>query len=177
MALSAAPTPCPGSGSILRKIASQDTDADSLGDTSTLADPSVVDTLISSLTYTDGSPFFVEPIQPEGEPYVWRYSPPDSCDEFMLERVEMPDDGAGASLPAAEGLQIVLVVKGTVSVEQLDDVTEDAVGLRHTLRMGAVHLVCPHTRLRLRASGGPVLLFRAQQKPVHEDIDTGLTLA
>ncbi|KAL1529848.1 hypothetical protein AB1Y20_000779 [Prymnesium parvum] len=33
---------------ILRKIASKDTDADSLGDTSTLADPSVVDTLIAT---------------------------------------------------------------------------------------------------------------------------------
>ena len=33
---------------ILRKIASKDTDAESLGDTSTLADPSVVDSLIAS---------------------------------------------------------------------------------------------------------------------------------
>ena len=69
--------------------------------------------------------------------------------------------GHYATLGAVVGLSILLVVKGEAAVEQLDDMTEDAVGLRHQLTVGAVHLVCPHTVLRLRAGRSGALLFRA----------------
>ena len=102
-------------------------------------------------------------------------------DEFILERVELPEEGAEAQLPASSGLGIVLVVKGTASIEQLDDISEDTVGLRHTLTAGSVHLVCPHTLLRLRALHGETLLFRAAAKPIDDEILadtlTGLTTA
>lgn len=136
-----------------------------------------VDTLVDMLTYSDGSPHLVTPTQPHNEPHVWRYAPPDVVDEFMLDRVELPAGGA-ANLSSAAGLAVVLVIRGDAAVEQLDSATDDSVGLRHELAAGAVHLVCPHTVLRISAVDGPVLLFRAAAKPVDEnviDIDTGLT--
>ena len=140
-----------------------------------------VDTLCDSLTYTDGNPHWVEPTQTANEPHVHIYTPPDGYDEFMLERVELPAEGVGATLGAHAGLSIVIIVKGTISVEQLDEGSDDAVGLKHTLAMGAVHLVCPHTILRMRAERGPVLLFRAAAKPIDDgrlpDLNTGLTIA
>ena len=60
------------------------------------------------------------------------------------------------------------------------DLTEDDVGLRHQLSAGAVHLVCPHTLLRIEALAPDTQLFRAAAKPYDDDIEglgTGLTLA
>jgi len=136
-----------------------------------------VDTLCDMLTYADGPPHFVTPTPLAGEPHVFRYMPPDEVDEFVLERVELPDDGTVASLPAASGLAILLVVRGTASIEQLDDCTEDSVGLRHQLAAGAVHLVCPHTVLRIHAVDAPALLFRASAKPYDDDGGETPTLA
>ena len=101
-------------------------------------------------------------------------------DEFILDRVELPNEAATATLTATSGLAILLIVKGVASIEQLDDETDNAVGLRHQLAGGAVHLVCPHTVLRIKAVHGPVLLYRAAAKPLDDDIvdvTTGLTIA
>ena len=137
------------------------------------------DTLCEMLTYKDGSPHVVTPTQSADQPHVWRYTPPAEVDEFVLDRVEMPAAAPAATLPPSSGLSIVIVIHGTASVEQLDDETNGAVGLRHQLSAGAVHLVCPHTELRIKAVDGPVLLFKAAAKDVNDDIDiitTGLTL-
>ena len=139
------------------------------------------DTLCEMLTYRDGTPHVVTPTQPEGEPHVWRYTPPPETDEFLLDRVEMPHGAAVATLPPASGLAIVIVIRGTASIEQLDEETDDTIGLRHELGAGAVHLVCPHTELKIRAADGPLLLFRAVAKEAPDDIidvvTTGLTTA
>ena len=76
------------------------------------------------------------------------------------------DDEREAVLPSSSGLAIVIVVRGHAAIEQLDDATDDAVGLQRQLTAGAVHLVCPHTMLRVRAQQGPLLLFRAAAKPM-----------
>lgn len=130
-----------------------------------------VDTLCEMLTYSDGAPHYVVPTPVANEAHVARYVPPSEVDEFMLERVELPSAGALATLPATEGLAIVLVVSGTAAIEQLDDTSEDAIGLRHQLTKGAVHLVCPYTVLQVRAVSGPTLLFRAAAKPHIKDND------
>jgi len=134
-----------------------------------------VDTLCDNLTYIDGSPHVVTPTQPENNPCVWRYAPPADCDEFVLHRVEMSEEGQVATLPSSLGLSILLVVTGTTAIEQLDDTTENAIGLRHHLHAGAVHLVCPHTVLRVRAQQTPTLLFLASVKPPDEHSSGELT--
>jgi len=129
-----------------------------------------VDTLCEMLTYGDGSPHYCVP-KPlgEGNPHATRYAPPSEVDEFILDRVSLDHEGHEATLPAMDGLTIVIVVTGMAAVEQLDDCTEDAVGLRHPVSMGKVHLVCPHTVLRMKAVQTPVLLFRAAAKPLGFD--------
>ena len=138
-----------------------------------------VDTLCEMLTYKDGAPYIVTPTQTVDEPHVYTYTPPAEIEEFMLDRVELPEEGAAAKLPASTGLAVLIVVNGTVAIEQLDDATEDAVGMCHQLNVGAVHLVCPHTVLRIAAVHGPAQLFRAAAKPFIDDISldthTGLT--
>ena len=54
------------------------------------------------------------------------------------------------------------------AIEQLDGVTADEVGLHSLLSVGAIHLVCPHTVLRIRAQQAPLLLFRAAPKPANQ---------
>ena len=129
-----------------------------------------VDTLCDMLTYSDGPPCFVEPVRQPSEPHVWRYSPPAEVDEFLLERIELPEDGLVARMDATEGLAILLVVNGTAAIEQLDDITDNTVGLRHQLAAGAVHLVCPNTVLRIKATSKGTQLFRAAAKPLDESI-------
>ena len=143
-----------------------------------------VESLCEMLTYTDGAPRFVHPTQAlPAEPYVWRYAPPREIDEFVLERVELPAaaSAAVATLPATDGLAVLLVVSGSVHVEQLDSSTDDAVGLRHRLSAGAVHLVCPHTILRIKLApdaghhgGQPALLFRAAARQIGDDMEADL---
>lgn len=122
-----------------------------------------VDTLCEMLTYSDGTPPLVTPTQPPGEPHVWRYAPPSGSDvdEFVLDRVELDEAGDTATLGACSGLSILLIVSGAADVEQLDEATDGAVGLRNQLSAGAVHLVCPHTVLRLQAHQPKTLLFLA----------------
>ena len=129
-----------------------------------------VDTLCDMLTYSDGTPHFVQPERQPGEPHVWRYAPPDVVDEFILDRVELPSAGLNATLGASSGLAILLVVSGAAEVEQLDDSTSDAVGLRHQLTCGATHLVCPHTVLRIKALQPKTLIFQAAAKPPGETL-------
>lgn len=123
-----------------------------------------VNTLIEMLTYTDGAPHIVVPTQPEGETHVWRYSPP--VDEFALDRVQMRE-GDDATLPALKGLAIILVVKGSVMVEQIvglrGDVTPES-NLQSYLTAGAIHLVCPNTALRITVQHDDALIFRATSR-------------
>ena len=136
-----------------------------------------VETLCSCLTYIDGPPHLVVPTQPAGQPHVWTYVPPEVVDEFLLDRVEFgAQDGAvdgeeraaevEARLPASAGLAVLIVVHGTATVEQLDSQSDEFVGLKSAMSAGAIHLVCPHTVLRLRPCGRePLLVFRAAAKP------------
>jgi len=139
-----------------------------------------VDTLVSCLTYSDGAPHVVMPTQPDGQSHVWTYTPPDVVDEFILDRVEFAqghDHAAEATLPASSGLAILIVVRGTAAIEQLDEQTEGALGLQSSVGAGAIHLICPHTVLRVRAPAGPLLMFRASSKMrrIESDGHTGLT--
>jgi len=139
-----------------------------------------VDTLCSCLTYLDGPPHVVRPIQPDGQQHVWTYSPPPVVDEFVLDRVTFAKaDGkeAEATLPASAGLAILIVVEGTALIEQLDDQTDDAVGLQSCIGAGAIHLICPHTVLRIRCQQGPLLAFRAAAKPQTDSKLDGPTAA
>ena len=120
-----------------------------------------VDTLVSMLTYKDGPPHIVLPTQPDGEPYIWKYAPP--ADEFALDRVQMRE-GEQATLPSLRGLAILLVVSGSVLVEQLVDHQSDASpesNLQSYLTAGATHLVCPNTALRITVQHDNTLIFRA----------------
>ena len=117
------------------------------------------DTLVGMLTYVDGAAHIISPTQLEGEPHIWRYSPP--VDEFVLDRVEMKQ-GEYAMLPSLRGVAILLVITGSVVVEQhykLKGHSEPV--LQSCLNEGAIHLVCPDTALRITALQGDVLIFRA----------------
>jgi len=130
-----------------------------------------VETLCGMLTYIDGPPHMVQPVQPKGQPYVWVYAPPRNVDEFTLDRVEMETVGLVATLSSSSGLAIIIVVHGIASFEQLGETaTKDENGIRHELAMGAVQLVCPHTVLKVRAVKTPLLVLRASAKP-HPDLD------
>uniref|UniRef100_A0A6U7MSP4 mannose-6-phosphate isomerase n=1 Tax=Haptolina brevifila TaxID=156173 RepID=A0A6U7MSP4_9EUKA len=141
-----------------------------------------VETLCSMLTYNDGAPSMV-PAKSRG-PYVWNYSPPEGCgvDEFTLDRIEVGNHdcpGSTATLPASKGLAIFIIVNGTASVEQINDETDEAVGLMSCVGAGAIHLICPHTVLRIKAQQTPLLAFRATAKIQAEtqEARTGQTAA
>ena len=74
-----------------------------------------VDTLCDMLTYADGAPHFVAPTQPDNEPHVWRYTPP--------EEVDAEHGGVNDALGDLRGC-----------LEELDDELQ---GVRDTLAVGA----------------------------------------
>ena len=98
---------------------------------------------------------------------VARYSPPDDAgvDEFQLDRVKLDAVGQTASVPPYEGLAIAVVVAGTCEVEQIEPAARTK-GPRHTLKMGDVRLICPHTQLSVTAQSPECLLFVGSAKDV-----------
>jgi len=130
-----------------------------------------VETLCSMLTYQDGLPFFVKAEPVPREPFVHHYCPPSHIDEFELYRVQMETAGGEATIKACAGLAILIIVRGSAAIEQLDDSTDGTVGMQCQLEEGAVHLICPHTVIKVKGQQLPLLAFRASAKPVDKLTD------
>lgn len=126
-----------------------------------------VRTLVTMLTYSDGPPHMVKPIELGANSL--RYSDFPST-EFMIDRCAL-SDGAVGELPSAPGVSILVIVHGEGTMEEMLENTSRAAGLTHTISLGNVFMVCPGTFLRLQARGGDLLAFRACAKYEQEGAD------